>query len=133
VADRYPLYQHGWNTDSSTLVICYGIVSRVAAPLAAEYALFRPVRIHPMLSDELRAVADRYETIVAIEANDGQYADMAELALRREVKRVPLLGGRVSLEAVRAGLDRVLGGGPAEPPIPPAPAEPVERSPLGIG
>jgi hypothetical protein len=49
------------------------------------------------------------------------------------VKRVPLLGGRISLETVRAGIERVLGGGPAEPPIPAAPSEPVERSPLGIG
>ena len=93
-------------------MICYGIVSRVAAPLAPDYALFRPIRIHPMLGDELRAIADRYEQVVCIEANDGQYADMAQLALRREVKRVPLLGGRISLEAVRDGLERVLVGRP---------------------
>jgi 2-oxoglutarate ferredoxin oxidoreductase subunit alpha len=133
VAERYALYEYGWNTEAKVLVICYGIVSRVAAPLAADYALFRPIRIHPLLAKEIRAIADRYEQIVCIEANDGQYADMVELALRREVKRVPLLGGRVSLEAVREGLARVLSGGPSEPPIPPAPAEPVERSPLGIG
>ena len=82
-------------------------VSRVASPLAVDYALFRPIRIHPLLADELRAIADRYEQIVCIEANDGQYADMVEVALRREVKRVPLLGGRI--------------------------IEPAERSPLGIG
>jgi hypothetical protein len=58
---------------------------------------------------------------------------MVELAIRREVKRVPLLGGRISLEAVRDGLDRVLSGGSGDPPIPPPPAEPAERSPLGIG
>jgi 2-oxoglutarate ferredoxin oxidoreductase subunit alpha len=133
VANRYALYQHGWNTDAKTLIICYGIVSRVAAPLAPDYALFRPIRIHPMLTDELRAVAEGYENIVAIEANDGQYADMAELALRREVKRVPLLGGRISLEAVNAGLERVLGDGPDEPPIPPPPAERAARAGLGIG
>jgi len=133
VANRYALYQHGWNTEASTLVVCYGIVSRVAAPLAPDYALFRPIRIHPMLTDELRAVADRYEEIVVIEANDGQYADMAELALRRDVKRIPLLGGRISLEAVNAGLDRVLGGGPSEPPVPEPPAERAPRAPLGIG
>jgi pyruvate/2-oxoacid:ferredoxin oxidoreductase alpha subunit len=108
-------------------------VARVAAPLAPDYALFRPIRIHPMLTDELRAIADRYETIVAVEANDGQYADMAELALRREVKRVPLLGGRISLEAVNAGLARVLGDGPDEPPIPPAPTERADRATLGVG
>jgi 2-oxoglutarate ferredoxin oxidoreductase subunit alpha len=133
VARRYALYEHGWNVDASVLVIAYGIVSRVAAPLAADYALFRPIRIHPILADEIRAIADRYEQIVCVEANDGQYADMVELVLRREVKRVPLLGGRVSLEAVRDGLQRVLGGGPSEPPIPPTPTERHERSPLGIG
>jgi 2-oxoglutarate ferredoxin oxidoreductase subunit alpha len=130
---RYALYEHGWNVDARVLVICYGIVSRVAAPLATDYALFRPIRIHPMLGDELREVASRYDEIVCIEANDGQYADMAELALRREVKRVPLLGGRISLEAARDGLERVLAGGPAEPPIPPAPTERVGPSPLGVG
>ncbi len=133
VAKRYALYEHGWNVDARVLIICYGIVSRVASPLAPDYALFRPIRIHPLLAEELHAIADRYEQIVCVEANDGQYADMVELALRREVKRVPLLGGRISLEAVRDGLQRVLGGGPSEPPIPPAPIEPVERSPLGIG
>jgi 2-oxoglutarate ferredoxin oxidoreductase subunit alpha len=133
VADRYPSYEHGWNVDAKVLVVCYGIVSRVAAPLAPEYALFRPIRIHPILADELAGIAGRYEAIVCLEANDGQYADMVELALRREVKRVPLLGGRISLEAVRDGLERVLGGGPAEPPIPPAPTEAQPRSPLGVG
>lgn len=133
VADRYALYQHGWNVEAETLVICYGIVSRVAAPLAPTYALFRPIRIHPMLTDQLRAIADRYQHVVAIEANDGQYADMAELALHREVKRVPLLGGRISLEVVNAGLSRVLGGGESEPPVPAAPTERAARSPLGIG
>jgi 2-oxoglutarate ferredoxin oxidoreductase subunit alpha len=133
VAKRYALYEHGWNTDARVLVIAYGIVSRVAAPLSADYALFRPIRIHPMLGDELREIADRYEQIVCIEANDGQYADMAQLALGREVRRVPLLGGRISLEAVRDGLERVLAGGSGDPPIPAPPDEPMPRSPLGVG
>ncbi len=133
VAARYAHYEHAWNVDAPVLVICYGIVSRVASPLAPDHALFRPIRIHPILGDELRAIADRYEQIVCIEANDGQYADMVELAIRREVKRVPLLGGRISLEAVRDGLERVLAGGPSEPPVPEQPAERVASSPLGIG
>jgi 2-oxoglutarate ferredoxin oxidoreductase subunit alpha len=133
VAKRYALYEHGWNVDAPVLVIAYGIVSRVAAPLADDYALFRPIRIHPMLGDELKEIADRYEQIVCIEANDGQYADMAQLVLGREVKRVPLLGGRISIEAVRDGVERVLAGGPSEPPIPAPPEEPMPRSPLGVG
>ena len=47
VARRYALYEHGWNVDADVLVVCYGIVSRVAAPLRDEFALFRPIRIHP--------------------------------------------------------------------------------------
>ena len=133
VAGRYRLYEHGWKTDADLLIVCYGIVSRVAAPLRDEYALFRPIRIHPILDEELREVAARYREIVVVEANDGQYADMVELAIHREVKRVPLLGGRISLEAVREGIDRVLGGGPSEPPIPVAPSDAAPRSPLGVG
>jgi 2-oxoglutarate/2-oxoacid ferredoxin oxidoreductase subunit alpha len=132
VARRYALYEHGWKTDADVLIVCYGIVSRVAAPLRDEFALFRPIRIHPILEDELREIAGRYREVVVVEANDGQYADLVELAIHREVKRVPLLGGRISLEAVREGIDRVLSGGPSEPPIPPQPAEPQPRSPLGV-
>jgi 2-oxoglutarate ferredoxin oxidoreductase subunit alpha len=133
VAGRYTQYEQGWNIDAEVLVVCYGIVSRVAAPLREEYALFRPIRIFPMLDRELAAIADRYREIVVVEANDGQYADLVELALHRPVKRVPLLGGRISLEAVREGIDRVLSGGPSEPPIPPEPSDVQPRSPLGVG
>jgi 2-oxoglutarate/2-oxoacid ferredoxin oxidoreductase subunit alpha len=133
VAKRYALYEHGWKIDAEVLVVCYGIVSRVAAPLRDDFALFRPIRIHPILDTELRQVADRYRDIVVVEANDGQYADLVELAIHREVKRVPLLGGRISLEAVREGIDRVLGGGSSEPPIPPEPSEHQPRAPLGVG
>ena len=133
VARRYAQYEHGWNVEADVLIVCYGIVSRVAAPLRDEFALFRPIRIHPMLDDELRAITDRYREVVVVEANDGQYADMVELAVHREVKRVPLLGGRISLEAVREGIDRVLAGGPSEPPIPPEPSKHQPRAPLGVG
>jgi 2-oxoglutarate ferredoxin oxidoreductase subunit alpha len=133
VARRYARYEHGWNVDADVLIVCYGIVSRVAAPLRDEFALFRPIRIHPVLDDELREISARYGEVVVVEANDGQYADLVELAIHREVKRVPLLGGRISLEAVREGIDRVQAGGPSEPPIPPAPTEHQPRSPLGVG
>ena len=133
VARRYAFYEHGWNTDTDVLVVCYGIVSRVAAPLRDQFALFRPIRIHPVLDEELREVCARYRDVVVVEANDGQYADLVELAIHREVKRVPLLGGRISLEAVREGIDRVLAGGSSEPPIPPEPTERHRSFQLGVG
>ena len=133
VAADHARYEHGWKTDADVLIVCYGIVSRVASPLRDEFALFRPIRIFPMLEAELAAIAGDYREIVVVEANDGQYADLVELALHRPVKRVPLLGGRISLEAVRDGIDRVLSGGPSEPPIPAEPTDAAPRSPLGVG
>jgi 2-oxoglutarate ferredoxin oxidoreductase subunit alpha len=133
VAKAHARFEHGWNVDADVLVVCYGIVSRVAAPLRDEFALFRPIRIHPVLTDELTEIAARYREVIVVEANDGQYADLVELAIHRQVKRVPLLGGRISLEAVREGIERVLSGGSSEPPIPPEPAERRPPSPLGVG
>lgn len=107
VADRYAFYEYGWNKDADTLVIAFGITRRIAQPLAPHFALFRPIRIWPVLQDQLREIAPRYKRLVVIEGSDGQYASVVERVLYRDVHRVPLLGGRMSLEAVREGLDRI--------------------------
>jgi hypothetical protein len=60
-----------------------------------------------VLEAELRAIADRYERLIVIEGNDGQYATVIERILFRQVHRVPLLGGRMSSEAVREGLEEI--------------------------
>lgn len=106
-AERYAFYEHGWNTDADTLVIAFGITRRISQPLAPHFALFRPIRIWPVLEKELREIAPRYRNIIVIEGSDGQYATVIERVLYRDVHRVPLLGGRMSLEAVREGLDRI--------------------------
>jgi pyruvate/2-oxoacid:ferredoxin oxidoreductase alpha subunit len=107
VADKYAFYEHGWNKDADTLVIAFGIVPRVARALAPHFALFRPIRIWPTLERELAEIAPRYKDIVVIEGSDGQYAGMIESVLLRRVGRVPLMGGRMSIEAIREGLDRI--------------------------
>jgi 2-oxoglutarate ferredoxin oxidoreductase subunit alpha len=108
VAARYPDFEFSGNTTSDTLLISYGIVSRVVAPLGSDYALFRPIRIFPMLGDELQQHAQDYKNIVVIEANDGQYASLVERELKRDVTRVPLLGGRINLELIKQGLQEKL-------------------------
>jgi 2-oxoglutarate ferredoxin oxidoreductase subunit alpha len=113
VAERYAFYEYGWNKDAETLVIAYGITRRIAQPLAAHFALFRPIRIWPTLDKELTEVAARYRKIIVIEGSDGQYANVVERMLLRRVERVPLLGGRMSLEAIREGL-ALIGMLPAE-------------------
>ncbi len=107
VAERYAFYEYGWNKDAETLVIAFGITRRIAQPLAPHFALFRPIRIWPVLQDQLREIAPRYKRLIVIEGSDGQYASVVERVLYRDVHRVPLLGGRMSLEAVREGLDRI--------------------------
>jgi 2-oxoglutarate ferredoxin oxidoreductase subunit alpha len=107
VAERYAFYEYGWNKDADTLVIAFGITRRIAQPLASHFALFRPIRIWPVLQDQLREIAPRYKRLIVIEGSDGQYASVVERVLYRDVHRVPLLGGRMSLEAVREGLDRI--------------------------
>ncbi len=106
VAQRYNFYEYGWNKDADTLVICFGITRRVAQPLAPYFALFRPIRIWPVLDTELAEVAARYKDIIVIEGSDGQYAHVVERMLFRRVHSIPLLGGRISIEAIREGLAR---------------------------
>jgi len=108
VAARYSDFEFKGNTSSDTLLISCGIVSRVIAPLASQFAMFRPIRIFPMLGDELRQHARGYKKIVVVEANDGQYACLVERELKRDVIRVPLLGGRINLDLVRKGLNERL-------------------------
>jgi len=60
-------------------------------PLAAHFALFRPIRIWPTLDKELTQIAARYKKIIVIEGSDGQYANVVERMLLRRVERVPLL------------------------------------------
>jgi 2-oxoglutarate ferredoxin oxidoreductase subunit alpha len=104
VAARYRYFEFKENPSSNTLLISFGIVSRVITPLASQFAMFRPIRIFPMLGGELREHAQGYEKIAVVEANDGQYASMVEQELKREVIRVPILGGKISLEVARKGL-----------------------------
>jgi 2-oxoglutarate ferredoxin oxidoreductase subunit alpha len=108
VAARYSDFEFSANRASDTLLISYGIVSRVIAPLGSTFALFRPIRMFPMLGDELRNHAKDYEKIAVIEANDGQYACLVERELKRDVIRVPLLGGRINLDLAKQGLSERL-------------------------
>jgi len=109
VAARYGDFEFKGTASSDTLLISYGIVSRVVAPLASQFAVFRPIRIFPMLGDELREHARGYEKIAVVEANDGQYAGLVERELKRDVIKVPLQGGSINLDLVRKGLSEKLG------------------------
>lgn len=115
VAAKHSLYEYRPNPASDTLLISFGIVSRTISPLAAQYGYFRPIRMLPVLKEELAAVAADYRHLVVVEANDGQYASLVEQVLKRETLRVPVLGGKVSLAEIRGHVAELVGPGAPNP------------------
>jgi 2-oxoglutarate ferredoxin oxidoreductase subunit alpha len=103
-ASRYRLYEYARNPSSRTLLIAYGIMARVVSPLRSELSLFKPVRMFPLLEDEIKAAAADHDRIVVVEMNDGQYRGEVQKALRREVSGIGLLGGTASLNEIRERL-----------------------------
>ena len=107
VADKHAYFEYVKNEKADTLLIAFGITSRVVMPLTSKYSLFRPIRIFPMLEKELIDVAKDYDKIIVIEMNDGQYAGEVQRVLKRDVIDVPMLGGDITLERVKEKLNEL--------------------------
>jgi 2-oxoglutarate ferredoxin oxidoreductase subunit alpha len=105
-AGKHRYFSYFENKNSDTLLIAYGIASRVIWPLRKDYAVFRPIAIFPMLDKELWEAAEGYKNIVVIEMNDGQYASEVERSLRREILSIPILGGSIKLNEIRKILEK---------------------------
>lgn len=101
VSKNYAFYEYLENKKANTLLIAYGITSRVILPLKEKYSIFRPIRMFPVLEDELKKIAKKYKKIIVIEMNDGQYKKEIERTLKREVTSIPVLGGSISLKELR--------------------------------
>ena len=106
-AAKYKLYEYVPNKKSDTLLISYGINSRLCAELKPDYGYFRPIRLYPVLETELAQAAEDYKKIVVVEANDGQYAGEIERVLKREVAKIPLLGGEIKLAPILQQLKKL--------------------------
>lgn len=103
IAKKYNFYEYLENKSSDTLLIAYGITSRVILPLKEKYSIFRPIRLFPVI-DELKTIAKNYKKIIVIEMNDGQYCHELEAFLKREIKSISQLGGKISLEEIKKEL-----------------------------
>lgn len=97
VAKNYAYFDYLQNERSDTLLIAYGITSRVILPLKEKYSIFRPIRMYPILEKEIKLVSEKYKNVIVIEMNDGQYKQEIERILQRKVKGVSVLGGGISL------------------------------------
>jgi 2-oxoglutarate/2-oxoacid ferredoxin oxidoreductase subunit alpha len=106
-AARYRLFDYHRNPASRTLVVAYGITHRVISPLRGAYSVFKPVRMFPVLEDELRAAAAEHDKVVVVEMNDGQYRGEVQRVLKRDVLGIGILGGTISLKEIRERLSEV--------------------------
>jgi len=104
VAANYRLFEYLPNPSAKALIIAYGITFRVVLPLRKEYSLFKPVRMFPLLEDEIRTAADAHDKVIVVEMNDGQYAGEVQRLLKRDVLSVPVLGGDIRLHEIRERL-----------------------------
>lgn len=103
-AANYRFGEFTRNERADTLVIAFGITYRVVLPLRNEYSLFKPVRLFPVLEEELRAAAEGHRRVVVVEMNDGQYRGEVEKVLDREVLGISCLGGKIGLSEIRERL-----------------------------
>ncbi len=106
VSRKYNDYEYIENKDSDTLLIAYGAMSRVAYDFKEDFAIYRPVRIFPIV-EKLKEIAKDYEEIVVIEMNTGQYSNEVERFLHREIKLIPILGGKIDLNEIWKKLRKI--------------------------
>jgi 2-oxoglutarate ferredoxin oxidoreductase subunit alpha len=106
-AADYRFFEYEENKAADTLLIAFGITSRVIRPLKNRYSLFRPIRLFPILEAELKAAADQHEKIVVVEMNDGQYRGEVQRVLKREALSLPVLGGSIHLKEIEEKLNEL--------------------------
>jgi 2-oxoglutarate ferredoxin oxidoreductase subunit alpha len=106
VSRKYNDYEYIENRDSDTLLIAYGAMSRVAYDFKEDFAIYRPIRMFPIV-ENIKDIAKKYKEIVVMEMNTGQYANEVERLLYREVKPLPILGGKIDLNEIASKLRRI--------------------------
>ncbi len=106
VSRKYNNYEYIKNRSSDTLLITYGALSRAAYNFKEDFAIYRPVRIFPIV-EKIKQIAKKYKEIIVMEMNTGQYANEIERLLHREIKFIPILGGKIDLNEIGTKLRRI--------------------------
>lgn len=104
-AAKYNFYEY-LEADSDTLLIAYGITSRIIYTLKSNYSIFRPIRIFPVI-DDLKKISKSYKNIIVIEMNEGQYSREVERLLKRDISLIRIRGGYLSLKEIKDELQRL--------------------------
>ena len=109
-AEKYPLYEYQPCPGSSTLLIGFGISSRILLPWKEEFSIFRPIRILPLIEKELMEITASYRNILLVECSYCQYAGWVEWAIGRRVLKVRCLGGDFKPQSIRRQVEDQLKG-----------------------
>ncbi|MBI5159783.1 2-oxoacid:acceptor oxidoreductase subunit alpha [Candidatus Micrarchaeota archaeon] len=104
-AEKYKFYEYTKNENTRDLIIAYGICARVASAFTDKYSLFKPVRMFPILSEEIEKAAKEHDRIIVIEMNAGQYSRMIQSVAKKTVHTISVLGGTIKPSKVKQALD----------------------------
>ncbi len=105
VASRYKFFEYIENTNASTLLIVYGALSRAVYLMKEYFSIYRPIRMFPVVED-ISEIASKYERIIVMEMNSGQYVKEIERLLLRKVEFVPVLGGKIDISEIEDLLEK---------------------------
>jgi len=78
----------------------------VISPLKEKYSIFRPIRIFPIV-EEIKKISKKYDKIVVIEMNEGQYRNEMERVLKRDVNLINPRGGKIILSEIKGWLNEL--------------------------
>lgn len=103
---KYEDFEYLENKNAKALLISFGITSRLAYDFINDYSLFRPIRLFPVLK-KLLEINSKYDRIITIEANNGQYANALKSFLQRNIDCISLEGGELSREIIENKLKNI--------------------------
>ena len=104
---NYEFFEYIKNEKADSLIVSFGITSRVVLPLKEKYSLFRPIRIFPLLEKQIKGISEKYKQVIVIEMNDGQYASELKKILGEKVKSISVLGGKITLDIIKKELKKI--------------------------
>ena len=102
VGKKYSSFELTENKKQNTLLISYGITSRIVDEIVKEngFSHFRPKTLFPINEKVLKRISKDYKNIIAIEMNEGQYAGKVQEKILKEVKRIRVIGAQPSKEDI---------------------------------
>ncbi len=105
-AAKYNYFEYIENLASDTLLISYGALSRAVHLFKDDYSIYRPIRMFPVIED-IKDIAQKYEKIIVLEMNMGQYCKEIGRILKRDVKFISITGGKIDQDEIGERLKNV--------------------------